>query len=97
MGEFLQCTHTLTKIMEFLGDKVFTEAGVVALLLFWWGIYLILDNRALRRENNKLHDRVYNLGISQTEVNTETNNVLDKIVDALKSSPRRRKLNEETE
>lgn len=71
------------ELLNTMADKVFTEAGLVAFLLFWWGIYLLLDNRAVKRENSTLHDRIYNMGIEQTKVMASMNNILDKISDTL--------------
>lgn len=69
--------------LKILADKVFTEAGLVAGLLFVWSIYLIRENKGWRKENKELHDKIYDMGMRQIEVNAEGNNVLDKIADTL--------------
>lgn len=65
-----------------IGDKVFTEAGVLAGILFLYAIYASWDNRGLRKELSQLHERVFNMGMKQVETSAETNTVLDKVIDA---------------
>lgn len=70
-----------------LGDKVFTEAGILAFILFWICVYLTWDNRCLRNERNKdskdAFKQIYELGTAQTKTAIETNNVLDKVSDTV--------------
>lgn len=68
------------EFLERISDKVFTEAGLLAGILFIYAIYLTLDNKSWRRENRELHEKVYNMGLKQIETAVENNAVLDKLV-----------------
>lgn len=80
MELFLQGLHGM-------GEKVFTEAGVLAFILFWICVYLTWDNRCLRKEqskdNKEAFKKIYELGITQSETAIETNHVLDKLGDTV--------------
>ena len=71
--------------LEKIGDKIFTEAGLVAFLLFWGLIYVAIQLRGERKENRLLNQKMYDMGIKQTVTNSETNSLLDKISDAFKA------------
>ena len=74
---------TIGGILQFLTDKVLTEAGLVAVLLFLGNIYQAYDRKSYRAENTELHNKILTLALEQTKVNAESNNVLDKISDML--------------
>jgi hypothetical protein len=66
-----------------LGDKVFSEAGILALIEFWLCVYFIWDNRGLRKELKIQNEKLYDLGVQSVASSVETNNVLDKIGETL--------------
>lgn len=66
-------------------DKVFTEAGILAGVLFIYSAYVTWDNRGWRKENKELHEKVYNMGLKQIEASVETNAVLDKLADMVQA------------
>lgn len=69
----------LMDLLDKMGDRVFTEAGILALILFWFCIYLLLDNRSYRRENRTLNDKIFTMGMQQVTVNSESNAVMGKL------------------
>jgi len=73
----------MTDYLTLLGDKIFTEAGVLCLVEFWLAVYVMWDNRGLRKELKGLNEKVYDLGIQAVASGVETNIVLDKIGDTL--------------
>lgn len=82
-----------TPIKEF-GAVLFTQAGIVAFTFFWWNIYLVIDNRSLRKENRELNKEynktVLNMGMQMTAAMVENNNVLDKIGDFVATQTERK-------
>lgn len=66
-----------------IGNKIFTEAGVLAFVLFWLLVYTLIDNRSWRRENRDLNKQLVDMGMRQIEVSAETNNVIEKLSDTL--------------
>ncbi len=74
---------TIADILQFLTAKVFNQAGLVAVLLFWGNVYQAWDKKSYRKENNDLHEKILTLAVEQTKTNAESNNVLDKIIDML--------------
>ncbi len=73
------------EFIQKIGDKVFTEAGLVAFLLFWGLVYCNLQLRGERKENKSLNQKMYDMGMKQTITNAETNSVMDKISDTMKT------------
>lgn len=73
------------EFLQSIGDKVFTEAGVLAFVLFWLSVYLLFDNKGLRKENRVLNDKLFDLGVKQTAAGIETNNILDKLGDTVEA------------
>lgn len=70
-------------MMEFIqsiGDKIFTEAGLVAFLLFWAYVYQMYKNTRLETYNRQLNGKVYQLGTSQITAMGEFSSVLDKVL-----------------
>lgn len=66
-----------------IGDKIFTEAGVLAFVLFWWCVYLCWKNNDLEKYSRKLNKHLYDLGMAQTIATSEVGAVLDKLVGML--------------
>lgn len=64
-------------------DKVFTEAGLIACLLFCAVIYLGIENKKKEKKIDALHERIHAMGVNQIQATSETNNVLDKLTDTL--------------
>ncbi len=80
-----------TKYLQALGDTLLTQAGIVAFTFFWWNIYLIYDNRGLRKEIKGLNKAMYDMGIQQIAAMVENTNTLDKIGDVVSAlTPERR-------
>ncbi len=72
-----------SEVIEFLSNKIFNEAGLVAVLLFWGNMYQAWDKKSYRAENTTLHEKILTLAIEQTKTNAESNNVLDKMSEML--------------
>lgn len=66
-----------------LGDKVFTEAGLVALLLFWANVYQASQLRAERNKNEALNEKIYALGTASVKQNEAHNHLLDKVAELM--------------
>lgn len=66
-----------------LGEKVFSEAGILALIEFWLCVYFIWDNRGVRKELKTQNEKIYEIGVQSVAGSIETNNVLDKIGETL--------------
>jgi len=71
----------LISLAKELGSALLGQAGIVAFTFFWWNIYLVIDNRSLRKENRELNKTIFNLGTGMTAAMVENNSVLDKIGD----------------
>lgn len=78
-----------TPLKEF-GAILLTQAGIVAFTFFWWNIYLVMDNRSLRKENRELNKTILNMGMQMTAAMVENNNVLDKIGDFVAAQTERK-------
>lgn len=78
-----------TPLKEF-GAVLLTQAGIVAFTFFWWNIYLVWDNRSLRKENRELNKTILNMGMQMTAAMVENNNVLDKIGDFVAAQTERK-------
>ena len=74
---------TLGDLLQFVTNKVLTQAGLVSALLFAANIYQIIIIKWYRQENTELHNKILTLALEQTKVNAASNNVLDKISDML--------------
>jgi hypothetical protein len=74
---------TLADLFQLLMNKIFNEAGLVAVLLFCLNIYQAKETKASRKENSELHNKILTLAVEQTKTNSESNKVLDKIIDML--------------
>lgn len=72
-------------LLKDVADKIFSEAGILAGVLFVYSVYLTMDNRTWRKENKELHEKVYNMGLKQIEVSVELDNVLDTLLDTTKA------------
>lgn len=68
---------------QFIAERVFTEAGLVAFLLFVWGLYLVIQLHLKDKKINELHDRIHSMGMEQIRLSVESNQVLDKIADTV--------------
>ncbi len=70
-------------IIAAIAKIIFTQAGLVAGLLFIYAVYVTWDNRGWRKENKALSERLINLGAKQIETSAQTNAVLDKVAGAV--------------
>lgn len=73
----------LLEFINGLADKVFTEAGLVALLLFWANIYQASQLRAERKKNEVLNEKIYALGTASVKQNEAHNHLLDKVAELM--------------
>lgn len=72
-----------------IADKVFTEAGILAFILFWMNIYQAIDARMTRKQAAKdlkeANDKIYYMGTKSVEQQIVTSAALDKNADAIET------------
>lgn len=69
----------LVGLADKLGNRVYSDAGLTAFLLFCACLYLLLDNRSLRKEIKNLNIKMYDMGILQAKASIEASGAYDKI------------------
>ncbi len=75
----------LLDVFAGIAKVIFTQAGLVAGLLFIYSVYVTWDNRGWRKENKALNERLIDLGGKQIETAVTTNAVLDKVAGAIQA------------
>jgi len=73
----------MLEFLQHIGNIVFTEAGILAFILFWYGVFITLELRSVRiRKDNALKeqtDKVFVMGMGQIEASTKQVLVMQQI------------------